>query len=206
MNSITSPVVLRRGHEISRRQPCVRVCVLGPSEEQNVGLRLVDFIVHPPSRLLHSQPSPLVLSHQPPLRQFFHDVFGDNHMPVFVVIVKILLGILNFGRIVRHFYLNFNYNRFIYLHYIINNYSQLLLKMLSKLAMPQMITSSSENMLQVIQKIQFIAEYIILSKTSENSVALVEFLAAFEAIKFYYRMKIFIKQDNIYMEEYKQKV
>lgn len=95
--------VIRGRVEALRRESSGGVGADGAAKEQDVGLGTVDFVVHPPPRLLHSQRSPLRLAQQLPLRQdFLVDLLRQHHVPVFVVRVAVFLGVLYFARVVRH--------------------------------------------------------------------------------------------------------
>lgn len=70
-------------------------------------LRTVYFIVDPTSRLLYSELAPLVLSEKFPLVvHFLVDFFGEDHMPVFIVIIEVFIRVFDLGGIVWHKYNN----------------------------------------------------------------------------------------------------
>ena len=73
------------------QEPRVGVSANGSSEQKNEWLRLVDLVVNPPARLLHSEGAPLVLSQQSLLRHLLEDVLGEKHVAVLVCVVLILL-------------------------------------------------------------------------------------------------------------------
>jgi hypothetical protein len=79
------------------------ICVLGPSEQKNMRLRFVDFIVGPSSRLHDAEGSPLSFTHQFALvGNLLVDVLGKHDMAVLVEVIAVLIGVLNLSRIVRH--------------------------------------------------------------------------------------------------------
>lgn len=49
-----------RSHEAGRRKACLWISVLGSPEEQDVRFWPVQLVVHPPSRLLDAQRTPLL--------------------------------------------------------------------------------------------------------------------------------------------------
>lgn len=98
-----SPIVVGRGDEADGWQTGDRVCAFGAAEEQDMGLWLMDFVVDPASGLLDAQCPPLLLAEELALLgDFLHDLFGENHVPVLVVVVVVLLGVFDFRRVVRH--------------------------------------------------------------------------------------------------------
>ena len=52
--------LVRRSHESRWSQPRVGICALGPPKEEDVWLWLVQFVMHPPPRLLNSESSPFL--------------------------------------------------------------------------------------------------------------------------------------------------
>jgi len=80
----------------------VRISPQWSSEEEDVGLRPVHFIVRPASALLHSQASPLILRQQASFRHLLEDALRQVHVSVLVVLIRVLLRVLNFSREVRH--------------------------------------------------------------------------------------------------------
>ena len=91
------------GDETGRRQACLRVGALGSPEEEDVGFRLVYFIVDPSSGLLYSEGPPLVLGEEFAfVGDFPVDFLGENDVPVLVVVVAVFFGVLYFGGIVGH--------------------------------------------------------------------------------------------------------
>ena len=57
-----------------------RVGALGAAEEQDVGLRAVDGVVHPAAALLHAEATPLGLREQAALGRVLRDVLRQDHM------------------------------------------------------------------------------------------------------------------------------
>lgn len=65
------------------------------------------FEMNPASGLLNAELSPLMLSEKFAFGvHFLEDLFGENDVSVFVVVVGIFVGVLDFGGIVRHKYYN----------------------------------------------------------------------------------------------------
>lgn len=68
--------------------------------------RLVDLVVRPSSRLLNAKRPPLLLAQQLALGQdLLVDLLGKHNVTVLVVLVVVLVGVLDFTRIVRHKYI-----------------------------------------------------------------------------------------------------
>ena len=67
----------------------------------------MNFKMNPASGLLYAQLSPLIFSQKFAFGvHFLEDFFGENDMSVFVVVVAVFVGVLDFGGIVRHKYYN----------------------------------------------------------------------------------------------------
>ena len=98
-----SPIVIRRGFEARRRLSGVGVGALGSAEEQDVGFGLVDFVVLPPPGLLDAQEPPLVFGEELALLgDFLHDLLGQDHVPVLVVVVVVFFRVFDLARVMRH--------------------------------------------------------------------------------------------------------
>lgn len=87
---------------MSRRSSGGGVSAQGPAEQKNVRLGSVDFVMHPASTLLHSQCAPLRFREQSSSRHLLEDMLGQVHVPVFVEVVRVLLGVFDFGGEVGH--------------------------------------------------------------------------------------------------------
>ena len=74
----------------------------GSSEEQNVGLWLVQHVVDPPQALLHAKVPPLSLRHEVGLGDQLGEVLGEHDVPVLVLLVSVLITVVNV--LVRHDY------------------------------------------------------------------------------------------------------
>ena len=91
------------GDETGRRQASLRVSALGPPEEEDVGFRLVYFVVSPSSGLLYSKGPPLVLGEEFAfVGDFPVDFLGEYDVPILVVVVTVLFRVLYLGGVVRH--------------------------------------------------------------------------------------------------------
>eukprot|EP00406_Dinophysis_acuminata_P009356 CAMPEP_0179228248 /NCGR_PEP_ID=MMETSP0797-20121207/9729_1 /TAXON_ID=47934 /ORGANISM="Dinophysis acuminata, Strain DAEP01" /LENGTH=174 /DNA_ID=CAMNT_0020935297 /DNA_START=191 /DNA_END=715 /DNA_ORIENTATION=+ len=86
--------------------PRVGVRAQGAAEKEDVRLRAVDLVVHPAQALLHAEHPPLhVLQQAPALGDLVHlprDCLRENHVPVLIHVVKILLRVLDLVRVMRH--------------------------------------------------------------------------------------------------------
>ena len=67
----------------------------GPSEEQNVRLRLVEHVVDPALALLNSQLPPLLLGHEVGLGDEFGEVLGQHDVPVLELVIEVLVGVVD---------------------------------------------------------------------------------------------------------------
>jgi hypothetical protein len=90
-----------------RRQACVWVCAQWPSEQEDERLRFVNFVMNPPSRLLHSKSSPLVLSEQARPWSLLVNMLGQENVSIFEVLILVFLRILDLVWEVRHMCLKF---------------------------------------------------------------------------------------------------
>lgn len=73
-------------------------------------LRAVEFVVVPSSGLLDSQSSPFLdndrrygFSEETAAGDLLIDIAGEDDMTVLIVVVVILVGVLDFIRVMRHF-------------------------------------------------------------------------------------------------------
>ncbi|GET91716.1 cyclin-dependent kinase regulatory subunit [Leishmania tarentolae] len=64
-------------------------------EEQHVGLRLVNHVVHPPLRLLHAQLPPLHLTHEATGGDEAGKVLWENHVTVLEHVIVVLVTVQN---------------------------------------------------------------------------------------------------------------
>jgi hypothetical protein len=55
-----------------------------------MGLRFVNFVMNPSPGLLYADGPPFLFGEQFAFGKFFHDVFGQNDMPVLVCVVFVL--------------------------------------------------------------------------------------------------------------------
>jgi hypothetical protein len=60
--------------------------------------------------------------------------------------------------------------------------------------------SKANTIVHSLKKIQFIAEFFILSKVSDDSHIVSEFLMIVEAIRFYFKTVAFVEAENLYLE------
>ena len=72
-------------------QSRVGVSTYGPPKQQDEGLGFVNLIVNPPARLLNAEGAPLILSKQSLLRHLLENVLRQQHVPILIHIVLILL-------------------------------------------------------------------------------------------------------------------
>ena len=93
---------VNRWNESGRGKSSLRVSSLGSPEEQDVGLRPMQLVVRPSPRLLHSQRSPLILRKNSVPGHLPVDLLGQDHVSVFIEVVSVFIGVLDFIRIVRH--------------------------------------------------------------------------------------------------------
>jgi hypothetical protein len=98
-----SPVVIRGRNEASGGLSGVGIGAFGSPEEQDVRFWFVDFVVLPATGLLDAECSPFLFSEEFAFMWYFlHDFFGEDNVAVFVVVIAVFLGVLNFGRVVWH--------------------------------------------------------------------------------------------------------
>ena len=67
-----------------------------------MGLRLVDHVVDPASRLLHAEAAPFVLAQESAARHLLEEGFGQEDVAILVLIVFVFLAVLDFVWKIRH--------------------------------------------------------------------------------------------------------
>ena len=101
---------ISRWKESSGRQSSLRICTSGSSKKQNMWFWLVKFIMSPSSGLLDTKASPFlneikryILWQESVSWEFLIDLFGEKDVAVFVRVVLVLVGVLDFVRVMGHF-------------------------------------------------------------------------------------------------------
>ena len=79
-----------------------RISAQRPAEQQDKGLRLMDFIVDPASRLLDTEGAPFLLQKESTAGHGSVDGLGQEDVAVLELVILILLAVLDLVGEVRH--------------------------------------------------------------------------------------------------------